>query len=290
MQRSQQAAAAQWEGRKGREGRPALNAAFTRATDVSRPLTRDPGLPCPAPPLAGQRSHMEDRHTLIPKFAPPGADPGLPCQVRGAAGPRAAARGGAARPAHTASACWTTLCCCDGGLLASCQPSLPFAALPAPLSGMLSPLSWVKAASPTAPAPTLLPPTPPRPHCSITCRPLQFAAVYDGHSSHHGSEHASRRVHQYIAAQKAIPDFAASHCLLVLAESLAGRNGTCHTDELCGSLPASCLLCRLAAHALHECHTLHTHLPPTHHPQHHPSLAGRPRRPLQGGGGAEGSL
>lgn len=32
----------------------------------------------------------------------------------------------------------------------------------------------------------------------------QFVAVYDGHSSHHGSEHAARRVHEYIAAQRAV--------------------------------------------------------------------------------------
>lgn len=45
--------------------------------------------------------------------------------------------------------------------------------------------------------PTLPPPLVPN-------HPPQFVAVYDGHSSHHGSEHASRRVHQYIAAQPAV--------------------------------------------------------------------------------------
>lgn len=40
---------------------------------------------------------------------------------------------------------------------------------------------------------------------SPPCHPaLQFVAVYDGHSSHHGSEHASRRLHEFIAAQEAV--------------------------------------------------------------------------------------
>lgn len=32
----------------------------------------------------------------------------------------------------------------------------------------------------------------------------QFVAVYDGHSSHRGSEHASRRLHEFIAQQEAV--------------------------------------------------------------------------------------
>ena len=48
---------------------------------------------------------------------------------------------------------------------------------------------------------------PPHRHCHPLPSPFpspQFVAVYDGHSSHHGSEHASRRVHQFVAAQPAI--------------------------------------------------------------------------------------
>ncbi|EFN51321.1 hypothetical protein CHLNCDRAFT_141080 [Chlorella variabilis] len=42
--------------------------------------------------------------------------------------------------------------------------------------------------------------------------PRQFVAVYDGHSSHHGSEHASRRVHQFVAAQPAIQQCSGAAC------------------------------------------------------------------------------
>ncbi|GAB4815652.1 hypothetical protein N2152v2_002698 [Parachlorella kessleri] len=36
--------------------------------------------------------------------------------------------------------------------------------------------------------------------------PRQFVAVYDGHSSHRGSEHASRRLHEFIVAQHAVKE------------------------------------------------------------------------------------
>ncbi|PRW59402.1 integrin-linked kinase-associated serine threonine phosphatase 2C [Chlorella sorokiniana] len=42
--------------------------------------------------------------------------------------------------------------------------------------------------------------------------PRQFVAVYDGHSSHRGSEHAARRVHQYIAAQPAVQQCKGDSC------------------------------------------------------------------------------
>ncbi|PSC67886.1 phosphatase 2C 24 [Micractinium conductrix] len=42
--------------------------------------------------------------------------------------------------------------------------------------------------------------------------PCQFMAVYDGHASHKGSEHASRRLHDYIAAQPAVQACTGESC------------------------------------------------------------------------------
>lgn len=49
----------------------------------------------------------------------------------------------------------------------------------------------------------------------------QFVVVFDGHSSHRGAEHASKRLHEFIAAQPAI------QCAQVSAHAAAELPGCC---------------------------------------------------------------
>lgn len=79
------------------------------------------------------------------------------------------------------------------------QRSLQFSAASARLAVL-----GASAPSPACPqSPPSCQPIPCASH-SLPSSPSQFVAVYDGHSSHHGSEHAARRVHEFVASQPAV--------------------------------------------------------------------------------------
>jgi hypothetical protein len=76
--------------------------------------------------------------------------------------------------------------------------------------------------------------------------PLQFFAVYDGHSSARGSEHASRRVHEFIAAEPAIqqcqvllPSASITTWREVDGSSRVARRSACNLVCVCQRQPAS---------------------------------------------------